>query len=101
APVPPRPAAPPPAATAVLYVGVYTPLKQVTAWNTVVGAVPGALPPVIGWCAPRGAGTAEAGSLVAIPFLWQLPHFYAIAWLHRADYARGGMRMLPVVDRPD
>jgi protoheme IX farnesyltransferase len=89
------------AATCVLYVAVYTPLKRVTAWNTVIGAVPGALPPVIGWCAARGALTAEAGALFLILFVWQLPHFFAIAWLHRHDYARGGMKMLPVVDRPD
>lgn len=89
------------AATALLYVAVYTPLKQVTAWNTVIGAVPGALPPVIGWCAARGELTWEAFSLFLILFVWQLPHFFAIAWLHRFDYARGGMRMLPGVDRPD
>lgn len=89
------------AATAVLYVAVYTPLKRLTAWNTVIGAVPGALPPVIGWCAARGELTSEALSLFLILFVWQLPHFFAIAWLHRFDYARGGMRMLPGVDRPD
>jgi protoheme IX farnesyltransferase len=89
------------AATGFLYVAVYTPLKRLTAWNTVVGAVPGALPPVIGWAAARGELTAEAGALFLILFVWQLPHFFAIAWLHRHDYARGGMRMLPVVDRPD
>ena len=85
-------------ATFVLYVFVYTPLKRVSAWNTVVGAVPGALPPVIGWCAARGDITAEGLALFGILFAWQLPHFYSIAWLHRADYARGGMKMLPVVD---
>ena len=89
------------AATVVLYVLVYTPLKRVTVWNTVVGAVPGALPPVIGWCAARDTLTAEAVSLFAILFVWQLPHFLSIAWLHRDDYARGGFRMLPVVDRAD
>jgi protoheme IX farnesyltransferase len=87
--------------TFVLYVFVYTPLKQLTAWNTVVGAVPGALPPVIGWCAARGDLTADAAGLFLILFVWQLPHFYSIAWLYRADYARGGMRMLPNVDRAD
>lgn len=87
--------------TFALYVGVYTPLKQMSAWNTVVGAVPGALPPVIGWCAAGGGATPEVFALFAILFVWQLPHFYAIAWLYRADYARGGMRMLPVVDRRD
>lgn len=89
------------AATAALYVGVYTPLKRVSAWNTVVGAVPGALPPVIGWCAARGSLSAEGLALFAVLFVWQLPHFYSIAWMHRDDYARGGMRMLPVIDRPD
>jgi protoheme IX farnesyltransferase len=87
--------------TFVLYVFVYTPLKQLTAWNTVVGAVPGALPPIIGWGAARGDLTADAAGLFLILFVWQLPHFYSIAWLYRADYARGGMRMLPVVDRAD
>jgi protoheme IX farnesyltransferase len=89
------------AATAVLYVGVYTPLKRVTAWNTVIGAVPGALPPVIGWAAARGEFTLETLALFGILFAWQLPHFYSIAWLHRHDYAQGGMRMLPNVDRRD
>jgi heme o synthase len=86
------------AATAFLYVAVYTPLKQVTTWNTVVGAIPGALPPVIGWCAATGGMAPMGWALFAILFVWQLPHFYSIAWLHRADYARGGMKMLPVVD---
>lgn len=89
------------ALTFALYVGVYTPLKRVTTWNTVAGAVPGALPPVIGWCAGGGAVVAEGWVLFAILFVWQLPHFYSIAWLHRDDYARGGMRMLPVLDHRD
>ena len=76
--------------TFVLYVAVYTPLKRVTTWNTVVGAVPGALPPVIGWCAANGTQVAEGWVLFAILFVWQLPHFYSIAWLYRDDYARGG-----------
>lgn len=88
------------ALTFALYVGVYTPLKRVTTWNTVVGAVPGALPPVIGWCAANGTVVAEGWVLFAILFVWQLPHFFAIAWLYRDDYAAGGMRMLPIVD-PD
>jgi protoheme IX farnesyltransferase len=88
------------AITLVTYVGVYTPLKPVTAWNTVVGAFPGALPPVIGWCAAAGGLTPGAVALFAILFVWQLPHFYAIAWLYRDDYAAGGLRMLPAVD-PD
>jgi len=61
--------------------------------------VPGALPPVIGWCAVRGSITVEAVNLFLVLFFWQVPHFMAIAWIHRADYARGGFMMLPVVDR--
>jgi protoheme IX farnesyltransferase len=89
------------AATFALYVFVYTPLKRVTHWNTVVGAIPGALPPVIGWAAARGDVSAEGWALFAILFVWQLPHFYSIAYLHRDDYARGGMVMLPVIDGRD
>jgi len=88
------------AATVVTYVLVYTPLKRVTVWNTVVGAVPGALPPVIGWCAARGwDGVGTASLLFAVLFLWQLPHFMAIAWMYRDDYAAAGLRMLPGIDR--
>lgn len=87
--------------TFVLYVGVYTPLKRLTHWNTVVGAIPGALPPVIGWVAARGTLDAGGLALFAILFVWQLPHFYSIAWLHREDYARGGMVMLPILDGPE
>lgn len=82
----------------VLYVGVYTPLKRVTPFNTAVGAVPGALPPLIGWAAATGELTHAAWVLFAIIYLWQLPHFFAIAWIYREDYARGGFKMLPVVD---
>ena len=89
------------AATGLLYVAVYTPMKRLTSWNTVVGAIPGALPPIIGWCGAQESLTLKAVSLFAILFVWQLPHFYAIAFMHREDYARGGMRMLPVVERPD
>lgn len=88
-------------ATAFLYVAVYTPMKRVTSWNTVVGAIPGALPPVIGWAAARGDVGVEGWALFAILFVWQLPHFFSIAWMHRDDYARGGMVMLPVVDHRD
>ena len=88
------------AVTFACYVGVYTPLKARTPLNTLVGAVPGALPPVIGWCAVRGAVTAEAVALFVILFLWQVPHFLAIAWMYRDEYARAGLRMLPTVD-PD
>jgi protoheme IX farnesyltransferase len=97
--VAPYPAAIMAAATFVSYVLIYTPMKTVTVWNTVVGAVPGALPPVIGWCAARGwDGLPAAFGLFLIIFLWQLPHFLAIAWMYRDDYARGGLRMLPIAD---
>jgi protoheme IX farnesyltransferase len=81
------------------YLFIYTPLKTRTSLSTLVGAVPGALPPVIGWAAARGSLDAGAYVLFAIVFLWQIPHFLAIAWLYRDDYARGGLPMLPVIDR--
>ncbi|HXY42502.1 MAG TPA: heme o synthase [Vicinamibacteria bacterium] len=81
------------------YLFLYTPLKRRTPLATLVGAVPGALPPVIGWTAASGAVDAGAFILFAILFLWQVPHFLAIAWMYRDDYARGGFPMLPVVDR--
>ncbi|WP_406693755.1 heme o synthase [Singulisphaera sp. Ch08] len=84
--------------TFVLYVCVYTPLKPLTTLNTAVGAIPGALPPVIGWAAATGQLGIEAFALFLIVFLWQFPHFLAIAWIYREDYARGGHKMLPVVD---
>jgi len=84
--------------TLVSYLFVYTPLKRVTPHSTTVGAIPGAMPPVIGFAASRGELTAEALVLFAILFLWQFPHFYSIAWLYREDYGRAGIRMLPVVD---
>jgi protoheme IX farnesyltransferase len=87
------------ATTLLTYVLIYTPLKPITAWNTVVGAVPGALPPVIGWCAARGEITIEAASLFLILFVWQLPHFFAIAWLYKDEYFGGGLRMLSTIDR--
>jgi heme o synthase len=87
-------------ATAALYLGVYTPLKQVSPLCTVLGAIPGALPPVAGWVAATGELGVGAGVLFAILFLWQLPHTLAIARLYRDDYARAGIRVLPVVD-PD
>jgi protoheme IX farnesyltransferase len=84
------------AITIATYVLVYTPLKQVTEWNTVIGAVPGALPPVIGWCAARGwNGWEGAAALFAILFVWQIPHFMAIAWMYREEYAGAGFRMIP------
>ena len=82
------------------YLLFYTPLKPLTSLSTVVGALPGALPPVIGWAAARGSLDAGAFVLFAILFLWQIPHFLAIAWIYREDYARGGLPMLPVLD-PD
>lgn len=88
------------AATFLLYVLVYTPLKPVTTLNTAVGAIPGALPPVIGWAAATGRLGLEPFALFLIVFLWQFPHFLAIAWIYRDDYARGGHKMLPNVD-PD
>ncbi len=84
--------------TTLLYLGVYTPLKTRSALCMVVGAVPGALPPVTGWVAARGDVDLGAAILFAIAFLWQLPHTLAIAHLYRDDYARAGVRVLPVVD---
>jgi protoheme IX farnesyltransferase len=80
------------------YLFVYTPLKRVTWLNTAVGAVPGALPPLMGWTAARGAITLEGWSLFAILAFWQLPHFLAIAWMYRDEYARAGFKMLPGID---
>jgi len=85
-------------ATLASYLLLYTPLKTRTHLCTVVGAVPGAAPPLIGWAAARGSLGAEAWALYAILFLWQFPHFLAIAWMYRQDYARAGMRMLPPAD---
>lgn len=81
--------------TFVLYAGVYTPLKRVTSFCTAVGAVPGALPPVLGWLAAGGELEGMAFALFGIMFLWQFPHFLAIAWLHQDDYCAAGLRMLP------
>ncbi len=86
------------AITLVSYVFVYTPLKRITVLNTVVGAIPGALPPLMGWTAARGEVSVAGWSLFAILFFWQLPHFMAIAWLYRDEYAKAGFVMLPVVD---
>ncbi|HEX8386660.1 MAG TPA: heme o synthase, partial [Rubricoccaceae bacterium] len=83
--------------TVVLYVAVYTPLKRRTAWNTVVGAVPGALPALGGAAAATGQVDATGWSLFAVLFLWQLPHFFALAWMYREDYRQAGFRMLPSV----
>lgn len=80
------------------YVFVYTPMKRLTSLATIVGAVPGAMPPLMGWTAARDTLDPGAWVLFAILFLWQLPHFLAIAWMYRVDYERGGMPMLPVLD---
>jgi protoheme IX farnesyltransferase len=80
------------------YVFVYTPLKRKTTLNTLVGAVSGAMPPVIGWTAVTNSVDAEAAVLFAILFLWQVPHFLSIAWIYRDDYARAGLCMLPMLD---
>ena len=84
--------------TLFLYLIVYTPLKMKTTWNTLIGAIPGALPPLGGWLAASGNLETGGWILFGILFLWQIPHFYAIAWLHRNDYGRIGFKMLPVVD---
>lgn len=86
-------------ATLVSYVVIYTPLKRLTSFSTVIGAVPGALPPLIGWAAVRNSVSGiEPWSLFLIMFFWQLPHFLAIAWMYREDYARARMPMISVVD---
>ncbi len=88
-------------ATPLMYLFLYTPLKQKTWWSTTVGAFPGAMPPLIGYAAAATSiNRRKPGSLAAILFLWQFPHFYAIAWMYREDYSRAGIRMLPVVE-PD
>ncbi len=85
--------------TALSYLLAYTPLKKRTVWATFIGAIPGAIPPMIGWAAATGKLDAGAWLLFAILFLWQFPHFHAISWMYREDYARAGILMLPVVDK--
>ncbi len=87
------------ASTLLSYLFIYTPMKRWTTLNTVIGAVPGAIPPMMGFTAVRGVLSMDAISLFAILFLWQMPHFLAIAILYRQDYAAGGFKMLPVVDK--
>jgi protoheme IX farnesyltransferase len=87
------------AITIVIYIFAYTPLKRVTTFNTLVGAIPGALPPMIGWAAARGTIDAGAWSLFVVLFFWQLPHFFAIAWMYRDDYARAGFQMISSDDQ--
>src|SRR5262245_39295986 len=84
--------------TFVLYVFAYTPAKRRTWMNTFIGAVPGAMPPLIGWAAARGTLTWDALPLFLILYFWQIPHFMAIAWIYREDYRRAGLQMLPVLD---
>ena len=86
------------AITLASYIFIYTPLKRVTWLNTAVGAIPGALPPVMGWTAARNELTGEGWALFAILFFWQIPHFLAIAWMYRDEYAQAGFVMLPSVD---
>jgi protoheme IX farnesyltransferase len=86
--------------TLLCYLFVYTPLKQRSPHSTTIGSIPGAMPPLIGFAAASGTLTWDAWILFAILFLWQFPHFYAIAWMYKEDYARAGIRMLPVVE-PD
>jgi protoheme IX farnesyltransferase len=85
-------------ATWILYLFLYTPMKRLTPWATVVGGVPGALPPMIGWAAVEGSLSPGAWVLFAILFFWQMPHFYSLAWMYRKDYARAGFRLLPAID---
>jgi len=87
------------AVTIAIYIFAYTPLKRTSTANTAVGAIPGGIPPMIGWAAARGSIGPEAWSLFAIVFLWQLPHFFAIAWMYREDYSRAGFRMISSNDR--
>jgi protoheme IX farnesyltransferase len=86
--------------TVTLYAAVYTPLKKHTSLCTAIGAVPGALPPVLGWVASGAALDVRAFVLFGVLFLWQFPHFLAIAWLYRDQYASAGLRMLPAANRP-
>lgn len=82
-------------ATYMSYLFVYTPLKRRTTWNTLVGCIPGAIPPLMGWTAARNDLSIGAWALFAILFVWQMPHFLSLAWMYRADYKRGGFKMLP------
>jgi len=88
------------AVSLVSYIFIYTPLKRLTWWNTAVGAIPGALPPLMGWAAARGQLDPGGWALFAILAFWQMPHFFAIAWMYKDEYAKAGFKMLPSVD-PD
>ena len=85
------------ASTILLYIFVYTPSKRITTWNTIIGSIPGALPPVGGWTAATGSLDAPAWILFGILFCWQMPHFLAIAIIYATDYERGGFKMLPTI----
>ena len=87
------------AITVAIYIFAYTPLKRTSTGNTAIGAVPGAIPPMIGWAAARGTLDGGAWSLFVIMVLWQLPHFFAIAWMYREDYLRAGFQMISTDDR--
>src|SRR5437879_10634198 len=87
------------AITIAIYILAYTPLKRASTAHTAVGAIPGSIPPMIGWAAARGSIGAGAWALFAIVLLWQLPHFFAIAWMYREDYSRAGFRMISSDDR--
>ena len=86
------------AITVASYVLLYTPLKKLTTWNTLIGAIPGALPPLIGWAAAEGRISTLGWIIFAVVFLWQMPHFFAIAWTYRKDYQKGGFVMLSNAD---
>jgi heme o synthase len=86
------------AVSILLYAFAYTPLKPQTHFSTAIGAIPGAIPPMAGWVAAQGGFSLEAWLLFALQFVWQFPHFWAIAWLYRDDYARAGFHMLPYPD---
>jgi heme o synthase len=88
------------AITLIFYIGIYTPLKSRSPHSTIVGAVPGAMPPILGWTAITGSISVEAFALFAIVFFWQMPHFLGIAWMYRKDYEKGGFLILPVIE-PD
>ena len=84
--------------TLVTYLLIYTPLKKLSPINTIVGAIPGALPPLIGWAAAEGTISTMGWLIFAILFFWQMPHFYALAWMYKEDYAAAGFQMLPMKD---
>ncbi len=86
------------AATILTYVGVYTPLKRISSVSTIVGAIPGALPTLIGWAAVKNEISLPAMTLFAVVYYWQMPHFYALAWLYRNDYEKGGFKLLSIID---